>query len=280
MIKHFAPYSVVRGELYLKNLLLLEWNKVKVPVTTFLLFCTVLSVYLCSTVYKNYVLEEQLEVWEVGTTIFTLLFPLIAVIPTGWLLYFEKKNGFLSYTLPRTSKKHYLLAKWLLMSSSAFTIVFTTFFIGALVALFIIEPIEVQYSMIDPNTGNLVPSVKANHFLGSWFATHPLLYAFLLSFWKGILAAILATMSFVFSLYIQNLFIILTGPFVYFMLDNYLLSVLRLETYRLSVSFEPSIANSLPTIYSLLIAPLLALLLMAFFFLYMRYIKKTSVYRV
>ncbi|ALS74078.1 hypothetical protein AUC31_01885 [Planococcus rifietoensis] len=261
----------------MKNLLLLEWRKVKVPVLTVLFFCTVLSIYLCSSIYKSYALEEQLEAWEVGTTIFNLLFPLIAVIPTGWLLYYEKKNGFLNYTLPRTSKKQYLLAKWIVMSGSAFTLVFTIFFVSALVVLFVNNPIDVHYGLIDPITVNIVPSTEANHLAGSLFVNQPLVYAALLSFWKGILAALLATMGFIFSLYIQNLFIILTGPFVYLMLDNYILAMLRLEAYRFIVSFEPtSVTTSAITVFSFLTGPLLALLLMTLFILYMRYVKKTT----
>ncbi|MFD1929074.1 hypothetical protein ACFSFY_13610 [Sporosarcina siberiensis] len=265
----------------MKNLLLLEWNKIKYPVLAVLFFCTVLSIYLCSTVYKNYSLEEQLEAWEVGTTVFNILFPLIAVIPTGWLLYYEKKNDFLSYTLPRASKKQYLFAKWIVMSSSAFTIVFTIFFVGALVTLFINDPIVVMYKKMDPLTEITFPSVELDHFLGSTFVHQPLLYATLLSFWKGILASLIATMGFLLSLFIQNLFIILTGPFVYLMVENYVLQVLNFRSYRFFLSFDPTMDSATDiTSFSLVVGPVIVLLLMVLFFLYMRYVKKVTIYKV
>ncbi|AQU79559.1 MULTISPECIES: hypothetical protein [Planococcus] len=263
----------------MKNLLLLEWRKVKYPVLIVAALCTALSIYLCSTVYQNYALEEQLEAWEVGMRIFSLIFPLIAVLPTGWMMYYERKTGFINYTLPRASKKDYLTAKWIVMSGSAFLMIFIPFFVGVLVVLFINNPIDVFYSRVNPDTGLGEPYVATNHIFGSLFTEQPLIYGFLMSVWKGLLAVLIASMGFVFSLHFSNLFIILTGPFVYTILENFILSVLPFEGYRLLTAFDPSsvLTTSLSP-FSFIVGPALALITILGISFYMQYVKKSSIY--
>src|SRR5690625_3146586 len=99
----------------MRNLLVLEWRKLKTPILITMLVGILLSIVLCSIIYKSYALEHQLEVWEVGFKLFNFIFPLIAVLPTCWLMYYERKNGFIKYTLPRASKKQYLLSKWIVI---------------------------------------------------------------------------------------------------------------------------------------------------------------------
>lgn len=263
----------------MKHLIALEWSKVKWSIFIVLIAGTMLSVYLCSTVYKTFALEEQLEAWEIGMEIFGLLFPLLAVIPTGWLMYYERKNDFIKYTLPRTSKKHYLFAKWMVMSGSAFMIMFIISFAGVLTVLYIMNPIDTMYTWIDPETGIAGPSIAKTQFLGSLFTEQPLLYGFLLSAWRGLLTGIMATMGFVFSLYVRNLFIILTGPFIYSILENFILSILYLPGYRLVTSFEPTSISGVSFV-SLLTGPFLAIAAIILFVLYMSFIKKSSVYTV
>lgn len=59
-----------------------------------------MSVLSC-TIYQNYTLHYDLEAWEVGTELFSLLYPLFVVVPLCWNLYYERKNNFLLYVMPR-----------------------------------------------------------------------------------------------------------------------------------------------------------------------------------
>ncbi|RKD69577.1 hypothetical protein ATL39_2997 [Sinobaca qinghaiensis] len=265
----------------MKNLLSLEWHKVKWPVLITMIMCTVLSIYLCSSFYKRFALEEQLEAWEVGMPIFNFMFALIAVVPTGWVLYYERKNNFINYIIPRVNIKKYLFVKGFIMSGSAFAIMFILSFAGVLTVLFINSPIDVVYSRYDPATGETFASVENNHIFGSVFVNQPLVYGFLMSIWKGVLTALMAAMGFVFSMYTNNLFLILGGPFLYTNIENFTLAVLQLEAYRLVTAFEPTtITVSAVNIFSFITGPLLVLLLIGVFIFYMRFIKKRSVYSI
>ena len=97
----------------------------------------------------------------------------------------------------------------------------------------------------------------------------PLLYGVILSCWKGILSILMMTLGFVLAMYGRNIFVILTGPFVYSILENYILSILRLEQYRLVVAFDPtSISDDAVSVMSFLVGPaiLIIVILLSVFF--------------
>lgn len=265
----------------MKNLIKLEWRKLRLPILLAMLFCFLLSIQLCSTIYKNYALEHQLQVWEVGLEIMGLIFPLIAVLPTCWLMYFERKNGFLNYTLTRTSKKQYLLSKWIVISTSAFFTMFFTSMLGVMTALYMVPPIDITYSLVSPETGEVMPSLLRYHFAGQLLTESPLLYGLLLSIGKGLISVIVATMGFVFSLYSKNIFVILTGPFVYTILENFILSILGLPQLRLVTAFDPTTVTSRDiSVLSFIVGPTLAILFTVLYVIYMKYKKKESIYSV
>lgn len=263
----------------MRKLMLLEWKKVKWPVLIVLLVATVASMILSSTLYKSYALEYDLEAWEVGMEYINFLFPLIATLPVGWLMYYERKDNFLIYTLPRVSKKRYVLSKWIVLAGSAGVTMFIVMFAGVLTALYLKPEIIPELVLVDPITGELTSQILSHHFLGELFANHPLVYGLLLSIWRGLLAALVATFAFVLSLYIENLFIILTGPFIYWILENFILSILGIPQYRLVTAFDPT-AVFLSEIngYSFVAGPLLLVLLMIFLVFYFKGIKKMTVY--
>lgn len=265
----------------MRNLIMLEWRKLKMPILLTIIAGTFLSIILCSTIYKSYSLEHQLDVWEVGFTIFNVIFPLIAVLPTCWLIYFERKNGFLKYTLPRVSKKQYLLSKWLVISGSAFFTMFIISFAGVVTALYIVQPIDVFLGWISPETGKPAPSLIHFHFAAETYLESPLLYGFLLSLWKGILSVIPATMGFVFSLYSKNLFVILTGPFVYLILENFVLQIVKFDHLRLAVAFEPTmIPVETVGLSSFIFGPVLAILVTILYVIYMKFKVKEDIYTI
>jgi hypothetical protein len=264
-----------------RNLIKLECLKLRMSFLLTIIGGTLLSAILCCTIYKNYALEHQLEVWEVGFEIFNFIFPLIAVIPTCWLMYFERKNVFLKYTLPRASKKQYLLSKWFVISGSSFLTMFIMSFAGVVTALYVVKPIDVIYTWISPETGEAAPRLLLTHFEGEIFTKRPLLYGFLLSVWKGLICVIVANMGYVFSLFSKNLFVILTGPFVYVILENFILSILHLERLRLATAFEPtSVAVEAINLSSFIVGPMLAIIFMILYVVFMKFKVKESIYTI
>ncbi|SDS05776.1 hypothetical protein SAMN05444162_0640 [Paenibacillaceae bacterium GAS479] len=263
----------------MRNLLLLEWNKLKWSVLGTLLILTLTVSILTGTLYQSYSLEHDLEAWEVGIPFIIFLFPLISVIPVCWLMYFERRDQFLMYTLPRVNKSRYLWSKWIVVSSSSFLIMFVSMMVGIITALYIKPDITPFYSLINPETGKAMPSLELQHFQGSMFVNYPLVYGLMISIWQGLLSAIMATMGFVLSLYLRNIFVILTGPFIYAMLENFTLNAFRLIYYRLYYSFNPEqFDEGKLGYYPLFVGPLLALLFIALIAFYFSKVKKYTVY--
>ncbi|WP_419023079.1 hypothetical protein [Emergencia sp.] len=225
------------------NLIKVESKKIFRPV----LFTTaILAVAMCvltCTLYKSYTLQYDLEAWEVGTELFSLLYPLIAVVPLCWNLYYERKNNFLLYVQPRVPIKKYLAVKWGIYALGAFCMIAIPYTLSAVFALYVKAPVVPFTNPFD-------------HVFQKAFTQMPLLYGVILSCWKGVLGILMMTFGYVLAMYGRNIFVILTGPFVYSILENYILSILRLEQYRLVVAFDPtSISDDAISVMSFLAGP-------------------------
>ncbi len=208
-----------------------EWNKIKFAVLGTTAILSIAACILSSTLYQNYALYYDLEAWEIGTELIGFLFPLFVVIPICWNMYYERKNNFLLYTMPRVSKRKYLTAKWLTSAISAFFILFIPYFLSAIFALYVKSPIDI---LADASV------TPFNHIFLDMFTQTPLLYAFLLSCWDGFIGIFVMSLGFVLSLYVDNIFVILTGPFIYVILENFILSIIGLPKYRLATAFKPT----------------------------------------
>ena len=79
------------------NLIKSEWKKIRLPVLASAFLLTTAACVLSTTLYKSYTLQYSLDAWEIGTEIFSLLFPLFVVMPLCWNLYYERRNNFILY---------------------------------------------------------------------------------------------------------------------------------------------------------------------------------------
>ncbi len=65
------------------------------------------------------------------------------------------------------------------------------------------------------------------------------------------------TFGFILALYCKNIFVILTGPFMYSILENFVLAILCLERLRLVVAFDPTTINpEVVSIFSFFFGPI------------------------
>lgn len=199
-----------------------EWKKVFLPVLlTTVLLAIAMSVLSC-TIYQNYVLHYDLEAWEVGTELFSLLYPLFVVVPLCWNLYYERKNNFLLYVMPRVKIKKYLTAKWIAYALGTLCIIVIPYILSAVFAIYVKPPV--------------VPFVENpfSHIFENAFIKAPLLYAVALSLWRGIVSLFVMTFGFVLALYCKNIFVILTGPFMAGLIGASLFSTgLTIVSFRL-----------------------------------------------
>lgn len=245
-----------------------EFDKLKIPVVLATAILSITAIALSCTMYKGYSLFNDIDAWEVGTEIINFLFPLFAVIPICWNVYYERKNSFLLYTMPRVGKTKYLTAKWIAAVVSAFTVIFVPYFLSAVFALYIKPPIK-------PLTGEFT------HIYLNMYVNAPLLYALLLSLWKGVVGVLVMNLGFLLSLYVKNIFVILTGPFTYSILENFSLSILGVPQYRLVTSFEPSAVDYKSiSAFSPAVGPLLIVAFTVFVWLFFAKVKREAIYQV
>lgn len=249
---------------------ILEGKKIAKPVLVTTCLLTLLTCILSCTLYRGYTLHFELDAWEIGTEFLSLLFPLFVTIPICWQLYYERRDRFLTYTLTRIGRQRYLVIKWCACAVSAFIILVIPCFISALFALYIREP-----QALWP-----IPTGYA-HVFSNLYAKMPVLYALLLSLWKGLLGILTMTFGFVLALYGSNVFVILTGPFIYVILENFFWAILGLPGLRFVTAFDPaSLSAAAVHAASFTAGPVLMCIVMGLVALYFQKVKKRTIYQV
>lgn len=198
------------------RLICLEIRKLIKPVALVAVLLAVLLSALSCTLFQSYGIYTDLDKWEIGYEFLGLFFPFFVTIPVCWQLYYERRDRFLVYTLPRVPAKRYIAAKYAACALCAFALMFLPLMISALAALY-----------LAPGTwsGHYSPMNELRHMLKALYTSRPILYALLLSAWKGFLGVITMSLGFVLALYGGNIFVILTGSFVYAILDHFLWSI-------------------------------------------------------
>lgn len=246
-----------------------EWKKVRLPVLAVTLLLTVTACILTCTLYKDYILEYNLDAWEIGTELISFLFPLFVVLPLCWNLYYERKDRFLLYVLPRVPQRKYLTAKWLVHALCSFFILFIPYLLSALCALYVNAPV-VPYKAD-------VYVTPFDHVFLETYTKLPLVYALCLSCWRGLLGILVMTFGYLLSMYVKNIFVILTGPFIYVFLESFILAILGLFGYSLVVAFDPT-AYTIITVCSFFVGPiLLAAVIILIALCFTKVLKKTVV---
>jgi hypothetical protein len=253
----------------LMQLVKVEIKKLFYPYLSFILFALMYSSLMIIPFTTGYQYNYNIEIWEESGELFRMLFPLFAVVPTCWLMYYERKNGFLSYTITRVSKRRYITTKWLVSSFGGALIVFLVSFVGLLITLYFLPEVT-------PTTAN---NHAMSRYSGDTFVNNPLLYGFLLSLWRGIIGFLVSSFGFALSLYINNIFIVLIGPFVYLILENFILSVLGVPFFRLVTSFDPNTLDiGAVTTERLLIGPIILIIIISAYLVYFTRFKKESIF--
>ncbi|RDY23325.1 hypothetical protein CHF27_008745 [Romboutsia maritimum] len=252
------------------NLIKLEIKKVLKPVIATLIITTILFLAIVINMGNYYYVQNNFEFWKVSIDYIAIIFPILVVCPTCWVMYYERKNNFLLYTFPRVSKKDYILSKWIVCILSAFLIIFIPMLIGGLVSLSFLHNIHPPASYEPPFYTNL--------FMPDFLINHTYLYVFIHCLWDGFLAMIVATIGFVLSLYLDNIFVILTGPFIYVILDNFTMATLGFHKQRLIASFYINCMTD-TNIFNLLVGPNIALLFIIVFLIIFKF-KKIKVYNL
>jgi len=259
----------------MKNLLKLEWYKIKYPYLISLCISTLFSCILILPFISGYSYNHNIEIWQQSNQVFDLIFPLIAVLPSCWLMYYERKNNFMACTLTRVSKKNYIISKWLMTSMGSAVIIFIFSFIGLIFCLVVTNNIELSGIKLQGRDTSL------EALYGYYLVNKPYLFGLCLSIWRAIIGFIIGTLGFTLSLYVNNIFIIMTGPFVYVFIQHYILAILGVPYYSIITSFDPSIlASKSISLERLLIGPFLLIVFICITIICFSIIKKNSIYDI
>ncbi len=126
-----------------------------------------------------------------------------------------------------------------------FDIIVIPYILSAVFALYVKMPV--------------VPFVENpfRHVFENAFIKTPLLYAVALSLWRGIVSLFVMTFGFLPRFILQEHFCDAYGPFMYSILENFVLAILRLERLRLVVAFNPTTVDpKVVSISSFLFGPI------------------------
>ncbi|KAB7672131.1 hypothetical protein [Bacillus sp. B1-b2] len=235
------------------QLIKMEISKLKYPYLIILFIALLFSGGIVISRQYGFSYNYNIEVWEQSGELFGLFFPFFAVVTACWLMFCDRKKGNNSSNNDRESKEKYMLSKWLVSSISGAFITFFISFIGLIISLYFI-----------PDVKPFGSDYAIGYFAGNYFVNHPFLYGLVLSCWRAFIGFVVASFGFVLWIYLKNIFVMFTGPFIYMILENIILAYLNVPYFRLITSFDPSTLDSdAITIGRLLVGPLILILLIS-----------------
>lgn len=156
-------------------------------------------------------------------TLYVRLIPLLVVIPYAITYYTDNKKGIVKNYYSRTKKINYILAKYI-----------AVFLTGGTAAVVPLMLNLFATSAVIPSFIAITDSISCNA-NGMWsyiLFTHPYIYYLLYFILQFICAGLLATMSLVISMYVNNAFIVLLFPSVLCEFLNAVLGWLPIKEYR------------------------------------------------
>ena len=235
-------------------------SNIKRLILPFILLISIGFIYEVSMILyvsKNGSVQYPIEQWFIANEIIDFLFPILCVFPFCWVYYFEKKDGYIKYLSTRICMKSYIFNRYKVTCLISGTSIFLIYFFGLLISLYIIKPSTIYES-------NFINS----NFLGNLQAENPLLFGFLLCLLKGFICCLFCSLGILLSLLINNLFVVLTGPFIYVTLENYILGMLSLPQYNIYTTFsfnrlDPSSMSLISLFVPIAIAIILNLILIS-----------------
>lgn len=156
-------------------------------------------------------------------TLYVRLIPLLVVIPYAITYYTDNKKGIVKNYYSRTKKINYILAKYI-----------AVFLTGGTAAVLPLMLNLFATSAVIPSFIAITDTIPCNA-NGMWsyiLFTHPYIYYLLYFILQFICAGLLATMSLVISMYVNNAFIVLLFPSVLCEFLNAVLNWPPIKDYR------------------------------------------------
>lgn len=205
----------------------------------------------CALIFRTgYVFYSYINLWNQVSDVMAVVFPAAATMPVCWLLYFERKDGYLPYAFVRTGRRPYLFSKLLADVAAGGAVVFMM----SLASLAFSAWVFRGSGLADAEMAQEAQSMVDVYLFGGQMVSRPFLFGLALSGWRFLLGCLYALFGFVLSMYLKNLFLIMTVPFIYGVAENFVLSVIGLPQIRMVTSFT-TVGISGITAVDLLLGP-------------------------
>ena len=157
----------------------------------------------CANIYlvsSNSTYKYAIELWNYGREFLHVLYPLVFSIPFCWILFFEKNGSYWKNLFNRTSLSKYIRKRLLVASLlSAVTMLLVSF--GSLLFAYCIAQ----------GTITTYEPIMEMKFYGLFQIEHPVIYAFTLSCWRSLLAALYTVLGIGITVISKNIFIAMIG---------------------------------------------------------------------
>lgn len=215
-------------------------------------FCISIFIVSSNTTYKY-----PVELWNYGQDFLNIIYPLIFSIPFCWILFCEKSGGYWKNVFNRVAIKKYLRRRIFVATLSSAVAMILISLGGFLLA-----------NLIARGTLDYEP-ILTNKFHGLYQIESPCMYALILSCWRAVLAALYTLLGFGIALISKNIFIAMTGTFVYSMVENFVTAILQMPEISMTTSFYPNrLVASAITIPKLIVGPVVISIIIIAIYIY------------
>jgi len=217
------------------------------------LYCVNIYVVSSNTTYKY-----AIELWNYGREFFHILYPFVFSVPFCWVLFQEKNGAYWKNVFNRVSLNKYIQKRILLaIVMSAITMLIVSF--GSLLFAY----------LIGQGTVSDYEPIMSAKFYGLYQINHPVSYAFVLSCWRSFLAVLYTVLGIGITMLSKNVFIAMTGAFVYSIVENFITAILQVPELSITTSFYPNrLSGTNITFPKLMVGPTVILVVIVAIYLY------------
>lgn len=171
------------------------------------------------------------------------LFPLFVVLVFAQPFSYEFTHNYIFYTHSRTDFKHYIHTKLLSNCITVFITFVITIFTIFLISYYI-EPVIgiITYQpeqLVGHTTQELLHYEQTMFTFSQLISISPLLMGILYSLWVGLNAILYSLMAVLALLLIENIFVALSVPFLFYHISSFIVAVLGFEKFLFDSTIFP-----------------------------------------
>lgn len=214
---------------------------------------TICQLLLVWSISVNTAIEIPIQMWIYSSDMLDFFLPILITAPFTWIIFYRNQSDFYHYVAVRTKLRAYLIGQFITIIAAAFLIVLLVNLVGSFSAMFFISP---QHQMQIGEAPYQLPYLPLK-----LRVNNPVVFAVVASFWKALIAVILAFAGCIVAYTSSNIFVSSFAILVYVIIENNVSAALGLLQYNLitALSFGRLTDDSYNR-WSMLVGPTILLL--------------------